>query len=83
MACGCPVIASNAASIPEVCGDAVGYFDPTSISSIQNAMERIIDDGEWRANLQAAGKNKVKEYTWGAAAEQLLLQLAKVGAISA
>ena len=78
MACGCPVIASDAASIPEICGDADGYFDPYSILSIQTSLERIIIDGDWRARLRAAGNRKAKEYTWAAAAEQLLLQLSKV-----
>ncbi len=82
MACGCPVIASNAASIPGVCGDAVGYFDPASISSIRIAVEKVIGDGHWRSKLQVAGKDKAKEYTWAAAAEQLLLHLEKIGAIS-
>ena len=34
MACGCPVAASNVASLPEVCGDAAVYFDPLSPESI-------------------------------------------------
>ena len=82
MACGCPVIASNAASIPEVCGNAAGYFDPASITSIRIAVEKVISDGDWRSKLQAAGRDKTKEYTWAAAAEQLLLHLGKIGAIS-
>ena len=81
MACGCPVIASNLDSILEVCGDAIGYFDPTSISSIQNALERLIDDGNWRECLQVAGRDKVKQYTWEAAANQLLCHLRKTGVI--
>ena len=34
MACGCPVIVSRAASLPEVCGDAAYYVDPLSVDSI-------------------------------------------------
>ena len=82
MACGCPVIASKAASIPEVCGNAVGYFDPASITSIRVAVEKVIRDGDWRSKLQAAGRDKAREYTWAAAAEELLLHLGKIGAIS-
>jgi glycosyltransferase involved in cell wall biosynthesis len=82
MACGCPVIASNAASIPEVCGNAVGYFDPSSITSIRIAVEKVTGDGRWRSKLRAAGKDKAKEYTWAVAAEQLLLHLGRIGAIS-
>ncbi|NMM20420.1 MAG: glycosyltransferase family 4 protein [Rhodoferax sp.] len=81
MACGCPVVASNLNSILEVCGSAIGYFDPTSISSIQNALERIIDDGSWRERLQVAGRDMVKQYTWEAAANQLLCHLRRTGVI--
>jgi glycosyltransferase involved in cell wall biosynthesis len=72
LACGCPVIASNLTSIPEVCSDAVGYFDPTSIISIKNALERIITDDDWRSTLREAGKDRAKEFTWRNAAEKLL-----------
>jgi glycosyltransferase involved in cell wall biosynthesis len=82
MACGCPVIASNAASIPEVCGNAVGYFDPTSTTSIRSAIERVITDRHWRSELQVAGRNKAKEYTWKEAAGYLILHLKRIGAIS-
>ena len=34
MSAGCPVVSSNAASLPEVCGDAVVYVDPFSVESI-------------------------------------------------
>src|SRR4030042_1718052 len=34
MACGCPVVVSNAARLPEVCGDAVYYVDPNDVESI-------------------------------------------------
>lgn len=81
MACGCPVIASNVTSIPEICGDAVGYFDPASILSIQSALERIMVDDEWRMSLRAAGAEKVKQYTWRAAALQLFQHLKKFGVI--
>lgn len=81
MACGCAVIASNATSIPEICGNAVGYFDPTSIVSIQSALEQIMVDDEWRTSLQVAGGEKVKQYTWRAAALQLFQHLKKFGAI--
>jgi glycosyltransferase involved in cell wall biosynthesis len=81
MACGCPVVASNLDSILEVCGSAIGYFDPTSISSIQNILERIIDDGSWGKYLQAAGRNKVMQFTWKASASKLLCHLKKIGVI--
>lgn len=40
---GVPVAASGTTSIPEVCGDAVLYFDPYSISEIKNRMVQLLD----------------------------------------
>jgi glycosyltransferase involved in cell wall biosynthesis len=81
MTCGCPVIASNLNSIHEVCGDAIGYFDPTSIDSMKIALKRIIGDSSWREWLRAAGRDKVKKYTWEAAAVQLLRHLKRIDII--
>jgi glycosyltransferase involved in cell wall biosynthesis len=42
MACGCPVASSNAASLPEICGDAARLFDPMSIEEIVDAADEIL-----------------------------------------
>lgn len=44
MACGCPVLSANTASMPEVCGDSAMYFSPTDKSSLIEAIETIISD---------------------------------------
>jgi glycosyltransferase involved in cell wall biosynthesis len=82
MACGCPVVAANSAAIPEICGSAVGYFDPASVASIRQALERIMTDGAWRASLREAGRIKAKEYSWRAAALQLFRHLEAFGVIT-
>ncbi len=38
-----PVAASGTTSIPEVCGDAVLYFDPYSVSEIKNRLVQLLD----------------------------------------
>jgi glycosyltransferase involved in cell wall biosynthesis len=58
MACGCPVAASNVASLPEVCGDAAVYLDPTSVESIGDAIRRVLDDPTSGGTEQAA------KFTW-------------------
>ena len=45
MACGCPVASSNAASLPEVCGDAARLFDPTSVEAMVEAVDDILTRG--------------------------------------
>jgi glycosyltransferase involved in cell wall biosynthesis len=59
MACGCPVIASQTASIPEVCEEAVEYVDPFSIDSIKQAMARLLNVKERREELIQKGKELI------------------------
>ena len=61
MACGCPVIVSRAASLPEVCGEAAWYVDPHDPMSIARGItaftEAAFPRGEWVARgLARAGK---------------------------
>ena len=55
-----PVIASNASSIPEVCGNAALYFNPTSISELK---ERIVElqDKQVYSDLQKKGAIRIQE----------------------
>ena len=64
MACGAPVAASNVASLPEVCGDAAVYLDPASVSSIAEAIRRVLDDPPPGGIEQAA------KFTWDNCARQ-------------
>ncbi|HTV17555.1 MAG TPA: glycosyltransferase family 1 protein, partial [Polyangiaceae bacterium] len=41
MACGCAVIASNAASVPEVCGDAAVYVSPHDALGLARSIQRL------------------------------------------
>jgi glycosyltransferase involved in cell wall biosynthesis len=82
MSCGCPVVASNAASIPEVCADAALYFDPTSHSDIVTALTRVVDDADLRADLRRRGTVHVNAFTWRAAGAQLLEQLGQAGLVA-
>src|SRR5207245_4062454 len=56
MACGCPVACSNAASLPEVVGDAARLFDPESPEDMAAAVEAVLDrPEEWaRRGLERA-----------------------------
>jgi len=65
MACGCPVACSNAASLPEVCGDAARLFDPRSVEEMVEAVEKVLaDPGSWSAK----GVARAAGFTWEAAA---------------
>ena len=67
MACGCPVASSNAASLPEVCGDGAALFDPTSVEEMAAAIETALaDDG----SLAARGIANAARFNWDRAAAE-------------
>lgn len=72
MACGVPIAASNAASIPEVAGEAAIYFDPTDVNSISRSMELICTDSELRNRLIEKGSKRVENYGWDISARKTL-----------
>jgi glycosyltransferase involved in cell wall biosynthesis len=72
MACGCPVAAARAASLPEVCGDAALYFDPHRIDSIRDAVQRLLDDAALQDDLRQRGLRRAATFRWPAAARALI-----------
>jgi len=72
MACGCPVIASNAASVPEVCGDAAYYVDPYDVESIAEGMRKVLTDEALRRNLIEKGLERAKLFSWEKSAKEHL-----------
>ena len=65
MASGCPVAAAQAGSLPEVCGDAARYFDPSSPAEIAQAvLDVLASPEEWSAR----GVLRAAEFTWAHAA---------------
>ena len=64
MACGTPVACSRAASLPEVCGNAVEYFDPQDSKDIAEKVLKLIQDGKRRKSLKNEGLKRVKGFSW-------------------
>jgi glycosyltransferase involved in cell wall biosynthesis len=64
MAHGTPVITSRASSLPEVVGDAAVLVDPLSVSSIADAMSRVVSDGGLAAELSLKGRARAADFTW-------------------
>jgi glycosyltransferase involved in cell wall biosynthesis len=72
MACGCPVIASNAASLPEVCGDAALYIDPFCTDSIADGILKLIKNVELRKSFIEKGFANAAKFSWFKTAQQHL-----------
>ena len=64
MACGTPVIASRAASIPEVVGDAGILLDPLDVNAWTEAIVSVLNDDDRRAELRSRGLARASEFTW-------------------
>lgn len=78
MACGCPVLSSNVASLPEIIGsDAAVFFAPGELEGMVQAMTRIQDEGGLAQSLRMAGIKRASRYTWRNTAELTLPVLTK------
>jgi glycosyltransferase involved in cell wall biosynthesis len=64
MARGVPVACSKASSLPEVAGDAALLFDPHDEAAIADALGRVLLDTQLAERLRAAGRKRVREFTW-------------------
>lgn len=70
MACGTPVVSSNAASMPEILGDAALLVPPKDVGQWVAALKRALTDRALRVDLGTCGPARAARYTWHAAAEQ-------------
>ena len=71
MACGTPVLASNASSIPEVVGDAGMLVDPLDSDQIARALGRVDEDEVLRLALAKKGLARSRNFSWSKAATKL------------
>lgn len=65
MASGCPVAASTAGSLPEVCGDAAVLFDPENPEAIAEGVRRALGRGP---ELTGLGLAQAARFTWSSCA---------------
>jgi alpha-1,3-rhamnosyl/mannosyltransferase len=82
MAAGTAVLTSNVSSLPEVGADGCEYVDPHSAESIAAGLARLLDSGELRRSLGAAGARTASErYRWNICAGRSLDMFRRLGAI--
>jgi len=79
MACGCPVVVSNRASLPEVCGDAALYCEPSDTGDIAAKMLKVASDAETRAELRQKGLARARTFTWEKCARETLAVIQRLG----
>ncbi|MCX6021621.1 MAG: glycosyltransferase family 1 protein [Chloroflexi bacterium] len=64
MACGAPVVCSDATSLPEVAGDAALMVNARSTEEIAAAMDRALGDPALLSDLRRRGLQRAAEFTW-------------------
>mgnify|MGYP000100221283 CR=1 FL=1 len=79
MACGTPVVVSDAASLPEVVGDAGEYVDPYDVSDIRRGIEAVVDDESRYQQLVQAGEKRAETFTWSRTGKRVREALENVG----
>lgn len=72
MACGTPVVASQASSLPEAGGDAARYFDPHSAEAIAERIESVVGNSAESATMRQRGLVQASKFQWTQAGHQLL-----------
>jgi glycosyltransferase involved in cell wall biosynthesis len=72
MACGAPVVSSNAGSLPEVVGDAGLLVSPTDEKAIEEALHRVLADPTLRQELRTKGYRQAARFSWPESARRAL-----------
>lgn len=66
MACGIPVVASTASSLPETVGDAALTVDPDDHDALAESIRNLLEDDKLRIEQVRKGLLRAAEFTWEA-----------------
>jgi len=72
MACGTPVLAARAASLPEIVGPGGVLVDPTDVDEVAQKMAALVRDAEGRERLAAEALKQAARFDWKQTAEATL-----------
>jgi glycosyltransferase involved in cell wall biosynthesis len=72
MQCGTPVVTGNLTSLPEVVGDAGLLIDPFDTGALSDALARLFDDADLRAELRARSLARARAFDWHETARRTL-----------
>jgi glycosyltransferase involved in cell wall biosynthesis len=72
MACGAPVVVSNASSLPEVVDDAALQVAPDDAAGWAAALHRLHTDAPLRAEMRERGLAQAARFSWRRVAEETL-----------
>lgn len=81
MACGTPVLTTNAAALAETAGEGNALFvDPLSVDAIAEGLDRLAGDAALRADLTSRGLSRAVHFSWDRVGAAVARVLAEAGA---
>jgi glycosyltransferase involved in cell wall biosynthesis len=78
MSLDCPVVCSNASSIPEVVGDAAVMFNPADTDDIRKELEAVLNSASLRETLIARGRLRCRVFSWERCARETMAIYEKI-----
>ncbi len=73
MVAGTAVLTSCVTAMPEVCGDAAWFVEPTDVERIFEGARRLLVEPELRADLILRGRQQARRHTWRDTAKHTLI----------
>lgn len=83
MACGTPIITTDASSLPEVAGDAGECLPPHDVAAWTDALHRAYRDAAWREQARHNGLNQARQFNWQTTARRTLHSYRRVVGLKA
>lgn len=77
MTLGCPAIVSETSVMPEICGEAALYCDPSHPETLAAAIMRLRTEPGLREHLLMRGRERARLFSWTNGARSLLETLEK------
>jgi glycosyltransferase involved in cell wall biosynthesis len=74
MAAGCPVLVARSAALPEICGTAALYFEPTDLEHAGALLRRLLADEPLRRGMVDRGRARARLFSWDSVGTALALQ---------
>ena len=72
MACGTPVVVSNAGSLPEILGDAASFFETGNEKMLADSILTVLRDSATASDLRERGKANALRFRWETAAHKTI-----------
>jgi hypothetical protein len=72
MTCGCPVITSNIASLPEVAGNACVLVNPDDVDNLKDEIIKVLESGELKDKMRNNGLRQASNFSWDNSAAQTI-----------